>query len=50
MTNALIMVQLPHNLERKYCRELSPVPQLSRPVEITPGIMTTGCLALTPWD
>lgn len=43
------MLQLPHNLFLKYCRDASSVPQLSKPVEMTPGIMITGCNALTPW-
>lgn len=49
-TSALIMLQLPHSLFLKYCREPSSVPQLSKPVEMTPGIMMTGCSALTPCD
>ena len=50
MTSALIMVQLPQSLFLKYCLESASVPQLSKPVEMTPGTMMTGCNALTPWD
>jgi len=43
------MVQEPQRRLRKYGREVLDVPQDSRPVEMTPGIMTTGWVARRPW-
>lgn len=42
------MLQLPHSRFLKYCKDTCSVPQLSMPVEMTPGIMMTGCFASTP--
>jgi len=44
----LLMLHEPHSLLRKYCREWSSVPQDSRPVEMTPGIIITGWCAVMP--
>lgn len=49
-TKERIMVHEPQSLFLKYCRDGSSVPQDSKPVEMTPGIMMTGCFAVTPWD
>ena len=47
---ALIILHDPHNRFLKYCLDCSSVPQLSKPVEMTPGIMITGNLAEMPSD
>src|SRR5579862_9462199 len=49
-TKALIIFQLPQRRFLKYGLDLASVPQLSSPVEITPGIITTGWWARKPWE
>lgn len=47
-TIVLIIVVVPHNLFLKYPLISGFVVQLSNPVEMIPGISTTGCSALYP--
>jgi hypothetical protein len=42
------MLQLPHSRFLKYGRDLLAVPHDSKPVDITPGTITTGYFARTP--
>jgi hypothetical protein len=44
------MLHDPQSRFLKYDLDDSSVPQLSRPVDITPGIMMTGWVATTPSD